>query len=102
MNTLVAYSSTGVLLFCLGLYGVFFAGPLLRRLMAMNIMAVGVFLVLIAIARRNASLYPDPVPHAMLLTGIVVAISATAFAVGLARAYYRASGETDLEDGGSS
>lgn len=101
MTQVQAYMIAGMLLFSLGLFGVFFVSHLLRRLMAMNIMAVGVFLLLIAVARRNSDPYPDPVPHAMLLTGIVVAISATAFAVGLARKYYEASGRTDFdgEDG---
>lgn len=97
MTQVVAYALTGTLLFVIGLFGVFFVSHLLRRLMAMNIMAGGIFLLLLAVARRNADPYPDPVPHAMLLTGIVVAISATAFAVGLARKYYQASGTTDLD-----
>ncbi len=97
-----AYSMTGVILFSIGLFGVFFIPHLLKRLMGMNIMAVGVFLLLIAIARRNAAPDPDPVPHAMLLTGIVVAISASAFAIRLARSYFDATGETDLDDGGAS
>lgn len=95
MTPAFAYAITGMLLFAIGLYGVFFTAHILRRLMALNIMAVGVFLLLIAIAKRNAAPAPDPVPHAMLLTGIVVAISATAFAVGLARRYYAVSGEID-------
>ena len=96
----LAYSLAGVLLFAIGMYGVFFVRHLLRRLMGMNIMALGVFMIVIATARRNAGAYPDPVPHAMLLTGIVVAISATAFALGLVRRYAAASGCTDLDQGG--
>lgn len=95
MTVLTAYSMTGMILFCAGLFGVFFTPHILRRLMSLNIMAAGVFLLLIAIARRNAAPDPDPVPHAMLLTGIVVAISATAFAVALARRYYQLCGRTD-------
>ena len=48
-------------------------------------MSSGVFLVLVALARRVPGPEPDPVPHAMVITGIVVAISATAMAVVLAR-----------------
>lgn len=100
MSVVQAYTVTGMLLFAIGLYGVFFTAHILRRLMALNIMAVGVFLVLVALAQRDAAPQPDPVPHAMLLTGIVVAISATAFAVGLARRYYAVSGHTDPDAGG--
>jgi multicomponent Na+:H+ antiporter subunit C len=38
-------------------------------------------MLLIAIAHRAASPLPDPVPHAMVLTGILVAVSATALAL---------------------
>ena len=44
-------------------------------------MGAGVFHVLIAIAYRGTTTAPDPVPQAMVLTGIVVAVSATALAL---------------------
>ncbi len=45
---------------------------------------------------------PDPVPHAMVITGIVVAVSATAFALVLAWRIRHATGRTALaeDDGG--
>ncbi len=98
MDSLILYSLAGILLFCTGLYGVFFIAHLLKRLMAMNIMAAGVFLILIVIARRNAEAFPDPVPHAMLLTGIVVAVSATAFACAIARRYVDITGRTGVDE----
>jgi multicomponent Na+:H+ antiporter subunit C len=52
---------------------------------AINVMGAGVFLLLIAVAYRGPGLAPDPVPHALVVTGIVVAVSATALALGLAR-----------------
>lgn len=100
MTPATAYAMAGALLFCIGLFGVFFVPHLLKRLMALNIVAIGVFLVLVAIAERNATSAPDPVPHAMLLTGIVVAISASAFAIRLARSFHAATGAIDLDEGG--
>ena len=97
MTQETAYALAGALLFCLGLFGVFLVPHLLKRIMALNVTAIGVFLVLVAVAKRNAAPEPDPVPHAMLLTGIVVAISASAFAIRLARSYFDASGEVDLD-----
>lgn len=44
-------------------------------------MGAGVFHVLIAVAYRGLDTPPDPVPHALVLTGIVVAVSATALAL---------------------
>jgi multicomponent Na+:H+ antiporter subunit C len=57
----------------------------LRKILAFNIMGGGVFLLFGAIARRGAGagFGGDPVPQALLITGIVVAFSATALAVAL-------------------
>jgi multicomponent Na+:H+ antiporter subunit C len=83
---------TAVILFGLGLYGFFVYSHLLRKILALNIIGNAVFLLLIALAARNPARI-DPVLHALVLTGIVIAISATAFALTLARCCYR---ETDL------
>jgi multicomponent Na+:H+ antiporter subunit C len=65
----------------LGLWSFLVHDPLLRKLIALNIMGAGVFHVLIAVAYRGDIAPPDPVPHALVLTGIVVAVSATALAL---------------------
>jgi len=80
------FTTCGVLLFAIGLYGVLAARPLLRRILAANIMGNGVFMVLVAGAFRPAQAggaIPDPVAHALVLTGIVVAVSATALGLHL-------------------
>ena len=74
------YGALGVGLFVLGLYRLVATRAHVRRILALNVMGVGVFKVLVATAYGAP---PDPVPHAMVLTGIVVAVSATAFALGL-------------------
>lgn len=43
---------------------------------------MGVFSLLITIAHSEGSQF-DPVPHAMVLTGIVVAVSATGFCLNI-------------------
>jgi multicomponent Na+:H+ antiporter subunit C len=58
---------------------------LLLRLLALNVCGAGVFLIFIAIAYSGVELMADPVPHALVLTGIVVAVSATAMALALGR-----------------
>ncbi|MDZ7762564.1 MAG: NADH-quinone oxidoreductase subunit K [Desulfovermiculus sp.] len=58
---------------------------MIRKIMAVNVMAGGVFLFLMSLAYAPAGGIPDPVPQAMVLTGIVVSISATAFALFLAK-----------------
>jgi multicomponent Na+:H+ antiporter subunit C len=77
------YGAGGILLFGLGLWSLLVHEALLRKLIALNIMGGGVFHVLIAVAHRGDDLPPDPVPHALVLTGIVVAVSATALALAL-------------------
>jgi multicomponent Na+:H+ antiporter subunit C len=90
------FALTGVVLFCLGLYGLIVHTHLLRKIVAFNIMGSGSFLVLVGLAQRGGQV--DPVPHALVLTGIVVAVSATAFALILMRQLYAASGRCSLPD----
>lgn len=90
------FALTGTVLFSLGLYGLIVHTHLLRRIVAFNIMGSGSFLVLVGLAQRGGGI--DPVPHALVLTGIVVAVSATAFALILMRQLYAASGRCSLPD----
>ncbi|MFW5845584.1 MAG: NADH-quinone oxidoreductase subunit K, partial [Planctomycetota bacterium] len=78
MTTFLLYSIAAVLLVGLGVHGLITRRHLLRQIMSLNIIAGGVFLILISTAYRNQGAFADPVPQAMVLTGIVVAISATA------------------------
>lgn len=98
MITATLYAVTGVLLFCIGLRGLIAEAHLLRKILAVNIMSSGVFLLLVGIAGRHADLPPDPVPHAMVLTGIVVAVSATAFALVLLRQIFTETGAARLPE----
>ena len=91
--TEIIYVLTGVCLFALGLRGAVLRRDLLGRVLAINVCGAGVFLVLVAVAYRGPELAPDPVPHALVLTGIVVAVSATALALALGRQLW----ETDRE-----
>ncbi|GAB6061062.1 sodium:proton antiporter [Desulfonatronum parangueonense] len=89
MSTFLLYSIVAVLLVGLGLHGLMVRRHLLRQIMALNVIAGGVFLLLISTAYRNQDEFADPVPQAMVLTGIVVAISATALALALVRRIHR-------------
>jgi multicomponent Na+:H+ antiporter subunit C len=81
VTTQLIYGASGILLFLLGLWSFIVHAPLLRKLIAINVMGTGVFHILVAIAYRGITTPPDPVPHALVLTGIVVAVSATALAL---------------------
>ena len=85
LSTELIYGLTAVGLFALGLRGALLQPTLLGRVLAINVCGAGVFLVFVALAYRGPGLAPDPVPHALVLTGIVVAVSATALGVALGR-----------------
>jgi multicomponent Na+:H+ antiporter subunit C len=77
----------------LGLRAALLQTALLQRIVAVNVMGSGVFLMLIAVAYRGPGVAPDPVPHALVLTGIVVAVSATALALALVRRLHAEPGD---------
>ncbi|MCD1629918.1 MULTISPECIES: NADH-quinone oxidoreductase subunit K [Marinobacter] len=96
MTSALLYAFAGVALCGIGLFGFLRLKHLLRKLMAFNLIGSGVFLIMVGLAQRNGQ--PDPVPQALVLTGIVVAIAATALAVVLIRRYYHLSGQTTLAE----
>jgi multicomponent Na+:H+ antiporter subunit C len=67
----------------LGLYGLIAHPQPLRKILAFNLLGSGAFLLFGAVARRGAAagFVGDPVPQAMVITGIVVAFAALALAV---------------------
>lgn len=81
MDIATIYIVTGSILFCLGMVALILRTNTIHRLIAINVMGVGVFMWFISAAYDP--IIPDSVPHALVLTGIVVAVSATAFALAL-------------------
>jgi multicomponent Na+:H+ antiporter subunit C len=92
----LVYAVVGVVLFVLGFFGLIVHAHLVRKLIAFNIMGSGVFLVLVGLPQRTAGTLPDRVSEALVLTGIVVAVSATAFGLALARRLYDLTGKPRL------
>jgi multicomponent Na+:H+ antiporter subunit C len=83
----------------LGLYALVVNPQPLRKLLAFNLIGSGVFLVFGIVARRGAvGSFPfDPVPQAMVITGIVVAFAASALAVALMLRLAEETGRVGLE-----
>jgi multicomponent Na+:H+ antiporter subunit C len=98
MSHVLLYALVGVGLFTLGLYALIVHAHLLRKILAINVMGSGVFLVLVALGGRTSGASPDPVPHAMVITGIVVAVSATALALALMLRVRAETGRTELPE----
>jgi multicomponent Na+:H+ antiporter subunit C len=94
MTSGLLFALAGAALFALGVAGVVLLAHLLRRILAFNLMGSGAFLVLVGLAQRND--VADPVPQAMVLTGIVVAVAATALALALTRKLHALTGRLEL------
>lgn len=93
MSTALIYPCVGVVLFVMGVAGGLLLAHPLRKILAFNLIGSGAFLVLVGLAQRDGGV--DPAPQAMVLTGIVVAVAATALALALVRRLHAASTETD-------
>lgn len=95
IDTSTGYAAMGVLLFAMGLLGLVLGRHPIRKILALNVMGTGIFLFLVATAAGQPLGGPDPVPHAMVLTGIVVAVSATALGLALAGRIHQSRSEPD-------
>ncbi len=93
MTQELLYSITAAALFGIGLFGVIAAAAIIRKLIALNTMGIGIFMLLLATARHGE--ITDPVPHAMVLTGIVVAIAGTALCLWLALQIHQLDGQPE-------
>jgi multicomponent Na+:H+ antiporter subunit C len=83
----------------LGLYGLITNPQPLRKIIAFNLLGSGVFLLFGIIGRRGAAagIGNDPVPQALVITGVVVAFSATALAITLLLRLFDTAGSTTLD-----
>lgn len=94
MTAELLYALAGAALFAIGVAGLILQIHLVRKILAFNVMGSGAFLVLVGLAQRDGQV--DPVPQAMVLTGIVVAVAATALALALARRLLNLTGQMRL------
>ena len=105
------YAVTASLLFAVGFLHVLLHPDLIRKVVAFNIMDSSVFLLLASrgmIAGRTAAIltdsgadpsrYVNPIPAGLVLTGIVVSVSVSAFSLALVQRIYGTYGSVDLRD----
>jgi multicomponent Na+:H+ antiporter subunit C len=89
-------------LLLVGLHGMLLRPNLVRKLMAMNILQVAVIMFFISLALKSGGTAPievkgltevtayiNPLPHALMLTAIVVGVSTTGVALALLIRIYR-------------
>ena len=103
MSAVTLFGVCSAALVGLGLYGLIIHPQPLRKILAFNLLGSGVFLLFGVVARRGAAagMGGDPVPQALVITGIVVAFSATALAVALLLRLFHETGRTTLSADGS-
>jgi multicomponent Na+:H+ antiporter subunit C len=85
----------------LGLYGMTTHAQPLRIILSLNVLGSGLFVLFGSIARRGAAagMGGDPIPQALVITGLVVAFAATALAVVLLLRLAQAAAPTLRQDG---
>jgi len=93
METYQIFSLTSPVLFVIGMGGVFLSRHFIRKIIATIILGGGVFLAFVSFAERDTISFADPVPQALVITGIVVAVASASFALALARRIYQLTGE---------
>jgi len=83
-----------------GLYGLITEPHPLRKILSFNLLGAGVFLFFGVVARRGAAagFGGDPVPQALVITGMVVAFAATALAAALLLRLFSVAGTATLSD----
>ena len=101
------YYWMSAVLLLIGLHGILARTNLVRKLMAMNVMQVAVIIFFIAISAKSGATAPialshdaslvseayiNPLPHALMLTAIVVSVSTTGVALALLIRIYRRYG----------
>lgn len=96
-----------VLLFAIGTLIVLNKSNLFKKLIGINIMESSIFIMFVGAGNikdgsvpilhntSHSSVYINPLPSALMLTGIVVSVSVTAFALALIIRLYKSYGTTD-------
>ena len=85
-----------IIMFMLGPFGIIFQKNLVKKIMAMNIMQVAVIIFFLVLGQKEGATLPieihglagaanyiNPLPHALMLTAIVVSLSTTGVALAL-------------------
>jgi len=103
MSAASLYGLCASILVGVGLYGLVVQPHPLRKILAFNVLGSGVFVFFGVVARRGAAagFAADPIPQAMVITGIVVAFASSAFAIALLLRLVAVSGDASLRPGAS-
>ncbi len=95
MSSAFVYVLAASAVFGVGVYGLIVADHLMRKLLSLNVMGSAVFVLILTVGGATPA-GPDPVAQALILTGIVIAVAATAFALALIVRMFQETGLTSL------
>lgn len=96
--TFTIHSIAALLLIAIGLHALLVRRHLIRQILALNVVSGGIFLLLIASSRSEVGGPVDPVPQALVLTGIIVTVSVTGLAIAISRRIHSLSRRTSLRE----
>lgn len=108
-NLAVNYQEVfAMVLFGIGFANLLFSRNLIKKIIGMNIMDTSLYLLLACmgyinggsapITNESVSLYINPVPSSLVLTGIVVSVSVTSVMLALTIRLYRKYHTLDLDE----
>lgn len=99
MSAVILYGFCSAMLVGIGLFGLITHPQPLRKILAFNLIGSGVFLLFGVVARRGAAagFGGDPVPQALVITGLVVAFAATALGAALVLRLLQETGRATLD-----
>jgi multicomponent Na+:H+ antiporter subunit C len=98
MSPATLYGLCSAVLVGLGLFGLITHPQPLRKILSFNLIGSGVFSLLGVVAQKGAAagFGGDPVPQALVITGLVVAFASTALAVALLLRLFQETGRATL------
>jgi len=103
------YYLVAMILFVIGFHTMLTHSNLIKKVIGMNIMETSVFLFFVSVGyvregmapimqNGTEGMYVNPLPSALILTGIVVAVSVTAYALSLIIKLYEHYGTLDADE----
>jgi len=107
----VIVSAGSMFLFSIGLFGLLSYKHIIKTFMSIAIMEISIFLLFIGLTFKRDAVAPiidsthmdvsimnDPIPHAMILTAIVIGMAVLALGTSFAIEYYKLTGNINIDE----
>lgn len=103
-----AFYAMTIIIFLIGFWIMLSHGNLIKKIIGMNIMESAIFLFFVAIGYvkdgvapivdQPDAIYINPLPSALIMTGIIVSVSVTAFALAIIVKLYQHYGTVNIDE----